>query len=68
MVQGGGGYGNPLDREPLKVLSDVRNDLISIENAFEDYGVVIKNDDLTIDEKATVRERKRRKSIQQGKT
>jgi len=63
---GGGGYGSPLDREPLNVLSDVRNELISIENAFEDYGVVIRRDDLTLDETASVGERKRRKSMMHG--
>jgi len=38
---GGGGYGDPLKRPFEKVLKDVRNGFVSIENAKEDYGVVI---------------------------
>ncbi len=38
---GGGGYGNPLEREPEVVGQDVMDVYISIEKAKEDYGVVI---------------------------
>jgi N-methylhydantoinase B len=38
---GGGGYGNPYERPIEKVLSDVRNGLVSVAGAREDYGVVI---------------------------
>jgi hypothetical protein len=41
MNPGGGGYGNPLERPVEKVVWDVRNGLVSIEGAREDYGVVI---------------------------
>jgi N-methylhydantoinase B len=41
MNPGGGGYGNPLERPIESVVSDVRNGLVSIEGAREDYGVVI---------------------------
>jgi N-methylhydantoinase B len=41
MNPGGGGYGNPLERLIESVVSDVRNGLVSIEGAREDYGVVI---------------------------
>lgn len=38
---GGGGYGNPYERPIEKVLWDVRNGLVSVAGAREDYGVVI---------------------------
>ncbi len=38
---GGGGYGNPLERDPQLVLNDVVNGYVSIESAKKDYGVVI---------------------------
>jgi N-methylhydantoinase B len=36
---GGSGYGNPRDREPALVLADVRNGYVSVESAFNEYGV-----------------------------
>lgn len=39
---GGGGYGDPFEREPERVLADVIAGLISAEQARESYGVVIK--------------------------
>jgi N-methylhydantoinase B len=41
---GGGGYGDPLDRDPELVLYDVINGYVSREAAFRDYGVVITED------------------------
>ncbi|MGQ0621757.1 MAG: hydantoinase B/oxoprolinase family protein [Panacagrimonas sp.] len=43
---GGGGWGNPLEREPERVKRDVRDEYVSIEGAYRDYGVVIKGDPL----------------------
>jgi N-methylhydantoinase B len=40
-MAGGGGFGDPLEREPERVLSDVRNEYVSLESAEKDYGVVI---------------------------
>ena len=37
---GGGGYGDPLDRDPQAVLDDVLDEYVSIEGAARDYGVV----------------------------
>jgi N-methylhydantoinase B len=37
----GGGYGDPLEREPEQVLSDVLDEYITAETAERDYGVVI---------------------------
>lgn len=39
---GGGGYGNPLARDPEKVLDDVINGYVSVEAAQEAYGVVVR--------------------------
>ena len=38
---GGGGFGDPLERDPEKVLEDVIDDYVSIRRAALDYGVVI---------------------------
>jgi N-methylhydantoinase B len=49
---GGGGWGDPRDREPAKVLDDVRNQIVSREQAANLYGVVV-TEGLGVDEKAT---------------
>jgi N-methylhydantoinase B/oxoprolinase/acetone carboxylase alpha subunit len=38
---GGGGYGDPLDRDPALVAHDVRNGYVSAERARQEYGVVL---------------------------
>jgi N-methylhydantoinase B len=50
---GGGGVGDPLDRDVEKVLRDVLNDYISLEHARVVYGVVIDLDARKIDEAST---------------
>jgi N-methylhydantoinase B/oxoprolinase/acetone carboxylase alpha subunit len=50
---GGGGWGNPLDREMEKVLDDVLDEYVSIETAREVYGVVIDPKSLTLNPQAT---------------
>ncbi|HEY1298014.1 MAG TPA: hydantoinase B/oxoprolinase family protein, partial [Chloroflexota bacterium] len=40
-LPGGGGYGDPFEREPSAVLDDVLNGYVSLEAAAHDYGVVI---------------------------
>ena len=50
---GGGGWGNPLQRDPQHVLEDVRNGFVSERSAREDYGVAIHTEDWTVDEGAT---------------
>ncbi|XVH33393.1 hydantoinase B/oxoprolinase family protein (plasmid) [Haloferacaceae archaeon DSL9] len=42
---GGGGFGDPLDRDPDAVLEDVKDDYVSIERAAKDYGVVVEEID-----------------------
>jgi N-methylhydantoinase B len=48
---GGGGYGDPLARDPVRVLADLEEGYISADNAEKSYGVVIA--DGTVDDQAT---------------
>jgi N-methylhydantoinase B len=41
-VGGGGGFWSPLERDPERVLADVRSGYVSLEAAERDYGVVIR--------------------------
>jgi len=50
---GGGGYGNPRERNIEDVRQDVINGYVSIEQARQDYGVVIDPKSLEVDNKAT---------------
>ncbi len=68
---GGGGWGNPLDRDPHKVLDDVLDEYVSVEGARRDYGVVLTGSlqDLTlaVDAAATTELRRpRRPTRDQG--
>lgn len=60
---GGGGYGDPLDRDPDRVLEDVQDAYIGTEAAESAYGVVIVGDagDRRIDREATEETRRRRR-------
>jgi N-methylhydantoinase B len=62
-VQGGAGVGDPLERDIEAVIDDVREELVSIEKAVEDYGVVLDPRTLEADVEATRKRRfKKRKS------
>jgi len=50
---GGGGFGRPEEREPERVLDDVREGLVSIEAARRDYRVVIDPGQDAVDLEAT---------------
>lgn len=50
---GGGGYGDPLERDPARVLEDLRQGLISDQPAREIYGVIATRDGLGVDSEAT---------------
>ena len=52
-ASGGGGYGDPLDRDPGLVLEDVTKSLVSIECAGQLYGVVIEAATLRINAERT---------------
>lgn len=62
---GGGGWGDPLERDPAAVLDDVWDELVSIEGAARDYGVVVTGSldamDLAVDEAATAKLREDRR-------
>jgi len=49
----GGGWGDPLDRDPRLVLEDVRAELVSPAQAREIYGVVMHGERLEVDAAAT---------------
>jgi N-methylhydantoinase B len=51
--QAGGGWGDPIEREPERVVEDVRFDAVSREAARDIYGVAIR-DDRTLDSTGTV--------------
>lgn len=51
---GGGGYGNAFEREPLRVRDDVEDGLVTLEAAARDYGVRLDPATLEIDESATL--------------
>jgi N-methylhydantoinase B len=57
IAAGGGGFGRPSERAPERVLEDVLDGKVSIEGALRDYGVVINQPYLSIDEAATERAR-----------
>jgi len=54
---GGGGWGDPFERDPAKVLEDAWDEYVSIDGARNDYGVVITGSlegmDLEVDQVAT---------------
>lgn len=53
VLSGGGGYGDPNEREPERVLADVEQGYVSIERAKTDYGVVIDPERMLVDAAAT---------------
>ena len=55
---GGGGYGDPLDREPETVLEDCRTGAVSRETAENVYGVVVDESLSSFDPSATEARRK----------
>jgi len=59
---GGGGYGDPLERDPLAVVQDVRLGYVSLDKARTDYGVVIEPDTLEADISATEKLRTEKKN------
>ncbi|MBA2475893.1 MAG: hydantoinase B/oxoprolinase family protein [Actinobacteria bacterium] len=54
---GGGGFGDPLEREPEAVAADVRDGKVGVEAARERYGVVVREG--AVDDAATAAERSR---------
>ena len=50
---GGGGYGDPLDRDVQAVLDDVQQEKLTLDYVRREYGVVIHPNNLDLDLKAT---------------
>jgi N-methylhydantoinase B len=50
---GGGGWGNPMERDPESVREDVRNEIISPEKAEKIYGVVLEGPAYTVNRERT---------------
>lgn len=64
---GGGGWGDPLEREAGLVLDDVKDGFVSPESALNDYGVVIPEDGTAVDAAATAAKREQMRAGR-GKT
>jgi len=58
---GGGGWGDPLERDPELVLKDYKNGLVDVKTAREKYGVILDEDKLQIDIGSTEQLRKEMK-------
>jgi len=56
-IGAGGGWGDPYERDPHSVRRDVAEGFVSIGSARQDYGVVLDEDDLSIDGAATEKRR-----------
>ena len=68
---GGGGWGDPLERDPQRVRDDVRDEYVSFAGAARDYGVVVVGDlarpeDLAVDEEQTAKLRAELRAARQG--
>ena len=61
-MAGGGGWGDPLERDPDAVAADVRNEKVGADSAREHYGVLLRSDG-SVDETSTseLRAARRRK-------
>jgi N-methylhydantoinase B/oxoprolinase/acetone carboxylase alpha subunit len=64
---GGGGYGDPLERDPHLVAADVVDGYVSPEHARTDYGVILDATARKVDAAATAQERGKRKRDRGGK-
>lgn len=63
MVPSSGGYGDPLERSIAKVYEDVLDEIISVETAYRDYGVIVEGGKLQV-----VASEKRRKEMCEQRT
>jgi N-methylhydantoinase B len=62
-LSGGGGYGDPYERDPNRVLDDVREGLVTAEGARRDYGVAVAPDLSQVDDESTARLRRSRHTV-----
>ena len=61
---GGGGWGDPLERDPERVLRDVGDEIVSVEAARDAYGVVLDASGTAVDAEKT---EARRRALRQGR-
>jgi N-methylhydantoinase B/acetone carboxylase, alpha subunit len=64
LCAGGGGWGNPLDRDIARVVQDVKDTYVTVGKAKNVYGVVMDPDTLEVDYAATEALRKEKKAAQ----
>lgn len=57
LVGGGGGYGDPLDRDPALVLRDIQSGILGTDIAEKVYGVVTEKDQGKVNSEVTARKR-----------
>jgi N-methylhydantoinase B len=69
---GGGGFGDPLERDPASVLDDLEEGIVSDEAALSAYGVVISDGkvdvDATAQRRAELREERVAGAVEQSAT
>lgn len=63
VLAGGGGFGDARDRDPARVLGDVRLGKVTLGHARDAYGVVLSGEPLRVDAEAT----RRRRSAMRGR-
>ena len=61
-TQGAGGYGDPIEREPERVLRDVEQGFVSVHSAEHVYGVVIRDGTIDVDATQHLRHERQRSS------
>lgn len=64
---GGGGYGDPLDRDPERVAADVRSRAVSVASAEQIYGVVVASSG-DVDETATSSAREAMRALRRSRS
>ena len=57
-MAGAGGWGDPLERDPARVLSDIRNEYVTAMLAREQYGVVVDTQTWHVDDEKTAQLRR----------
>jgi N-methylhydantoinase B len=55
LTTGGGGYGDPLERDPELVLEDILNGKVTPQAAKEEYGVVLDTGGRDLNQSSTTR-------------
>jgi len=60
---GGGGYGNPMQRNSSSVLEDVKNGYVSSDQALQEYGVVIAGEHVDLKKTGQLRAQSKSESL-----